>query len=754
MKKNKPTQLILLCSSTLFIQPLWAEDIDTYNEVLVIDSTSSDNVNDIKINAKVITKQLIQDSRDLVREETGVSVTNAGRYGNSGFNIRGVDENRVAILIDGVPQAEVFDNEIYKGYGYFNGSINDVELDSVKRVTIAKGSDALFTGSGSLGGSVSYETKEAKDLLKYNNNLGFYNKSSYSSKNDGFKNTLGFATIIDNVDFMTQYTYRDEHETETRDKGIDIYGHSRSMADPVDKKNHYLLSKIGYQLTDKQRLQFSYENFNSNIFTDEKSWALFSEYRQVIDISKRQKYLLSYDYNLENNYLNQVNLDVAYQHIVQQADSYTYDLESNKIGQNYNREIVQKYKSIKLDLKSNPNDIFSFTTNQRLVLSLVEKDFVNNNIDRNYIGGKEYITENSIIEPVTTQNINFSLSNDIALSGTQNLFMGLRFDSYHHNVSLDGKSISSHLYGKSLDAPKDSKFNALSWALLYENQLSNDYLLQYKVSTGFRAPSAQELYFSFGDIYAANRVEPNKDLKGEHGLTNELALTYQSDNYYLKSNIYYTAYNDFIDLKTTDIMVKNFWFDPNRPKSKWNSKTLPQRYLQYQNIDSAAIYGIDIKSRLRLSSMLTNLDGELYFDSGLSYAKGRGSDGDSLMSIQPIKIVNSLKFNSADETLDIGLYTTYLGKKAISDTIRNGQPWKYRNDSAFLVDLVTNIELYQDVNLNLGLFNILNKKYKTWDAVRSIPTFGTTNQIDSEGKGLNRFTAPGINWAVSIDAKF
>ena len=41
-----------------------------------------------------------------MRYETGVTVVEAGRFGSSGYAIRGVEENRVAVQIDGLTQAE------------------------------------------------------------------------------------------------------------------------------------------------------------------------------------------------------------------------------------------------------------------------------------------------------------------------------------------------------------------------------------------------------------------------------------------------------------------------------------------------------------------------------------------------------------------------------------------------------------------------------------------------------------------------
>ncbi|KYK87404.1 TonB-denpendent receptor, partial [Aggregatibacter actinomycetemcomitans serotype d str. SA508] len=71
--------------------------------------------------AKKLEKQQAQDVKDLVRYDTGVTVVEAGRFGNSGFAVRGVEENRVAIQIDGLAQAETISSqgfkELFEGYG-------------------------------------------------------------------------------------------------------------------------------------------------------------------------------------------------------------------------------------------------------------------------------------------------------------------------------------------------------------------------------------------------------------------------------------------------------------------------------------------------------------------------------------------------------------------------------------------------------------------------------------------------------------
>lgn len=56
--------------------------------------------------------------------------------------------------------------------------------------------------------------------------------------------------------------------------------------------------------------------------------------------------------------------------------------------------------------------------------------------------------------------------------------------------------------------------------------------------------------------------------------------------------------------------------------------------------------------------------------------------------------------------------------------------------------------------MRAGVFNSFNRKYSTWDALRSLPEFGTTNQIDRDLLGLQRVNAPGRNFSMDISLYF
>ena len=53
-----------------------------------------------------------------------------------------------------------------------------------------------------------------------------------------------------------------------------------------------------------------------------------------------------------------------------------------------------------------------------------------------------------------------------------------------------------------------------------------------------------------------------------------------------------------------------------------------------------------------------------------------------------------------------------------------------------------------------GFINLFNRKYHTWDTLRGINKISTTDSVDKEGKGLERFYAPGRNFAASVEIRF
>lgn len=209
--------------------------------------------------AKKIEKEQAQNIKDLVRYETGITVVEAGRFGNSGFTIRGVDENRVSINVDGLTQAETLSSqgfkELFEGYGNFNNTRNGLEVETLKEMRITKGADSIKTGSGALGGSILYTTKDARDYLIDKNYYVSY-KTGYATENNQRLNTITAAGRYKWFDALVVATKRDGHELENYDyKNADglIQGKRREKADPYSITQESTLLKFSFNPTENHR---------------------------------------------------------------------------------------------------------------------------------------------------------------------------------------------------------------------------------------------------------------------------------------------------------------------------------------------------------------------------------------------------------------------------------------------------------------------------------------------------------------------
>nr|AAC44054.1 hemoglobin-binding protein [[Haemophilus] ducreyi] len=318
MKANK-LSAITLCilgyAHTVYAESnMQTEKLETIVVSSEDDSVHNKNVGEIKKNAKALSKQQVQDSRDLVRYETGVTVVEKGRFGSSGYAIRGVDENRVAVVVDGLHQAETISSqgfkELFEGYGNFNNTRNGVEVENLKQAVIQKGADAIRTGSGSLGGTVSFESKDARDYL-IDKNYHFVYKTGYSSADNQKLHSVTAAGRYSDFDLLAVHTQR--HGNELRNYGYRHYDGSvvrkeREKADPYKITKQSSLIKIGYQLNDTNRFTLGYDDSRntsrgtdwSNAFTSYNGGPFLKDVRHTNDQSNRKNISFVYE-NFDTN---------------------------------------------------------------------------------------------------------------------------------------------------------------------------------------------------------------------------------------------------------------------------------------------------------------------------------------------------------------------------------------------------------------------------------------------------------------------
>ena len=360
---------------------VYANELEQLQEINVSGNTETINVKEKKvgetqITAKKLSKQQASDSRDLVRYETGITVVETGRTGASGYAVRGVDENRVGIMVDGLRQAETLSSqgfkELFEGYGNFNNTRNSVEIENVKQATITKGSDSIKAGSGALGGSVIFETKDARDYL-LNKDYYFSFKRGYQTMNNQNLNALTFAGRYKKFDILVVDTKRDGHEIENYDykiypnKQADLsaVGPTREKADPYQITRQSTLIKLGFQPNEEHRLSVALDDSTletkgmdlSYVFRPCKDEACAEKYgeRVINDQSKRKNIQFSYENFTQTPFWDHFKLSYSSQNITNKArsDEYCHQSTCNGISNPQGLHLVEENGVYKIVDKDN-----------------------------------------------------------------------------------------------------------------------------------------------------------------------------------------------------------------------------------------------------------------------------------------------------------------------------------------------------------------------------------------------------------------
>ncbi|WP_196252171.1 lactoferrin/transferrin family TonB-dependent receptor [Haemophilus influenzae] len=192
-----------------------------------------------------ISREQVLNIRDLTRYDPGISVVEQGRGASSGYSIRGMDRNRVALLVDGLPQTQsyVVQSPLVARSGYSGtGAINEIEYENVKAVEISKGGSSSEYGNGALAGSVTFQSKSAADILEGDKSWGIQTKNAYSSKNKGFTHSLAVAGKQGGFEGLAIYTQRNSIETQVHKdalKGVQSY--ERFIATTEDKPAYFVI---------------------------------------------------------------------------------------------------------------------------------------------------------------------------------------------------------------------------------------------------------------------------------------------------------------------------------------------------------------------------------------------------------------------------------------------------------------------------------------------------------------------------------
>jgi len=784
--KLQPSLLALAVATSLAVPALAraaALEADSTLDTIQVTETrkKSDNQNVTTLSAKNLQQQGAQSMEDAIRYVPGVEMVDLGRAGFNGFNIRGMEADRVSITLDGLSFPQSMDPGTYQPYEFFRSGRGSVDLEAVKTVEIIKGADAITAGSGALSGAVMFTTKDPADFLKASGNDSFGSvKYGYTGSSDENMGSLTLANRTGKFESLLVYTKRDGHETESwYDTTIDRLGPGRRTPDPVDRESDNLLFKVNFLATDTQTLGVVYERARST--NDVDNWTRSDGtgsyfFRSAEDRSDRDRYGLKYTWRADNALFDSMEATADYQKnyiqgqtnvLVANGTAATYGTRcstTDPCSRQENRWDTQKRNRVALDFDKSleaaglRHDIVYGAAWRQAKIHW-------NSVDSRWGNDGSLFTRDTdpSLWPDTRETDLTAYVRDRVrlLDDRLSLTGGLRYDSYKYTPETSAGGNGESGYQDKAGSVGVSKFSSPTWNLGAEFKFTDTQSLWVQGGRGFRAPGVNDMYgsasstdytrVSDGATVSLPDGRSNPDLDAERSLNLEMGWRFQSDRLRVGVSVFRDKYSNFIDtaqyLADEGIQYRN----SRGVVSNGYTYTMPI------NRGDVEVKGVEAEGMWLLAD-------DWLARVAYSYNEGTDNDGEPLASIIPAKAVGGLTYNAPSRRWSVTANITHQQRKDPSDygkSITNGSygvevvpVYAYKAREYNLLDVFGSYAITPKINLTAGVYNVFNKEYYLWNRVRTVGAGTAIFQGATSPDGIGRWSQPGRNVRFTLSYDF
>jgi hemoglobin/transferrin/lactoferrin receptor protein len=721
----------LVCGASFAAQAQTLALAPALKEVVVSGSRSEQAVDELPmtidvINADDIEKKQLRDIRDVAKDLPNVSVRRApvrfgfatggdtGREGNAGFNIRGLDGNRVLMLVDGI--------RIPRAYSFNVNSFgrDTLSIDLVKRIEIVKGPASVLYGSDGIAGLVNFITYEPEDFFRDGKTWGGRVSTGYSGDDGGVNATATIAGRVNDV-LDLQLTVAANRAKELENKGtVGVFGAARTLPNPQTDKGKSVMAKAVLRPTAGQKHVLTYEHVEKT-----------SEYDLLT--STRSATVLSTDGNskMDRDRLTwnaRYKLDTLLTDNIQTVLSYQ-DAKSNEFA----REIRTGATPLRTRDNTYGERTWQASVQADKVLSgggaLGQKltygfDYTSAEIRNVVTGIAPTAPETFPVKrfPDTTENSSALYLQDELITGPWSLTPGVRIDHFSIDANQSGFNGQAVSLSGSAVSPK--------FGVLY--RATPEWSVFGNYASGFRAPNAGQVNAFFENAAQFYRTIPNPNLKPEKSKNLEFGVRGNVNSLSLDTAVFYGRFNNLIQDNAT-VGGAGVAGNPT--------------VFQSINIDNATIKGFEVKGAMDWGKVAM---GRLSTPFSFGITKGTVKNtGKPLDTIDPSKLNVGVKYETA--VWDIRLDASHHSAKKFEDigTQLVGTPPattpQFAVPAATTLDLSGQWRISKTLRLNAGISNLTNRKYWNWSDVRG---------LSSTAVNLDAYTQPGRAVNVSLVADF
>ncbi|AHV36330.1 ligand-gated channel protein [Aeromonas hydrophila YL17] len=690
MAHNNTLSLVALAVAAGLASPVFAADKKADDVMVVSGSRMEQKLEDVSgpisvITAEQIEEQVVSNVADLFRYEPGVTAL-GGAGDAQTFIIRGMGENRVKIVRDGVRENDAYKNGGV-GQSYF-------DTDMIKQVEVVKGPASAAYGSDALGGVIAITTKDAADFLKgrdsYLDATSGYASSSHQ-KMAGFTGALRTGELEN----LLRYTWRDGGVTQNYD----------SDKNEFDIVSQALLFKSQWNLSDSQFLKLTVDYFTEGQDPDAvdltKAGSVFNQPITDKD-TDNLSLVLDHGIALQAPWVDRIDSKIYYARTKQTMDQYA----SSKYPVRPTNPYVTKnsldhngfeQKSLGAQLKFS-----KALDSQRLAWGL-EYEHTDNERTRfkapTVAGDFEGYSELSF-PSTTTEHGALWAFDELKFGERWVLTPGARYDYYQMNPDQDPAYT-----GENLKRFSEGEFSP-KLGLVFKAHEAANLFAQY--SHGYKTPMYDNAFSTLNHQAYGYRIEPNTNLKPESSDGIDLGVRGSAGGFSYEVATFYNKYDDFIELGQVSTEGRTAVY-------------------QYQNLDKATTKGAEAKADYWLND-LVNVWGNL------SYIEGKDGDGNYINSLSPLKGTLGVRLEQANWNINTALRfaddMSKVGKDAKGNDNIKSAGWG-------VLDIYAQFKPVQDLQFNVGVFNLFDKEYVNYESITGQSASASTSNKTEPGRNLS-----------------
>lgn len=465
-----------LAVAVAFSPALMAADDDSSNELALPTmqvwgtqvSSSSEFLSDQDISIKQA-----DHLSDLLRDIPGVDVGGTHSV-TQRINIRGLNETDLDIRLDGASQ--------YASMFHHIGNLT-LNPDIIQMADVQVGNNSVR--SAAVGGSVSFETKNALDLLRAGEDFGMRVYGGYGSNAYHQGSVTAYGRLSDKVDAMV-YGYTIDRDNFDDGDGNDTFGSDGTVSD--------ILVKFGVEPSFGHRFELSHDHYRDK-----------GDYSPRPDMAGSANAGLSGDLELPTEYTRDTTT-LRYQYDAGGSTNANATLYRNAMELNRDEsQITIRWPANRLSDNTAEAENLGATLELTSLTDLAGMQhevtygtLYNRQESRAQYGNDPWIDENAI----TTAGY---VEDRISLTDRLTVTPGVRYDHFERNAETGSDT-----------------FDEVTWALGLEFAVNQNLTLFASARELFKPPQLLETF-----VYYQNGTILADDIKAQTGLNKEIGARYQ-----------------------------------------------------------------------------------------------------------------------------------------------------------------------------------------------------------------------------------